>query len=82
MLLSSILKVRLCKAIIAQGVVIIPHPSQHAFIKGKSTISLQMLVRGLQKVNIPYVTLVAYGMKMNYADCLFIDVFKRPDLPR
>ena len=52
-LLSSILKVRLCKVIIAQGVVIISHPSQHAFIKRKCTISLQMLVRGLQKVNVP-----------------------------
>ena len=41
-----------------------------------------MLVRALQKVNITYVTLVSYGMKMNYADCLFIDVFNGPDTLR
>lgn len=41
-----------------------------------------MLVRALQKVNITYVTLVSYGMKMNYADCLFIDVFNGPDIPK
>ena len=45
--------ISLFKAIVAQGVVIIPHLSQNAFIKVKCTISLQMLVRGLQKVNIP-----------------------------
>ena len=81
-LLSSILKIQLCQATIEQGVVVIPHQSPHAFIKGKRTISLQMLVRALQKVNITYVTLVSYGMKMNYADCLFINVFNGPDIPR
>ena len=48
------------------------------FCKGKCTASLLTLVTGLQVAGIQYVTLVAYGMKMNYSECLFLDELNGP----
>ena len=69
--MNSNIKKRLCKAISDISMVIQPHPSQYAFCKGKCTVSMSTLVTGLQVAGIKFVTLVAYGMKMNYSDCLF-----------
>ena len=81
-LMNSAIKKCLCMAISQSSVVIQPHPSQYVFCKGKCTVSLQTLVSGLQAAGIQHVTLVAYGMKMNYSECLFFDEFNDLALQR
>ena len=80
--MNSAIKKCLCMAINQSSVVIQPHPSQYVFCKGKCTVSLQTLVSGLQAAGIQHVTLVAYGMKMNYSECLFFDEFNGLALQR
>lgn len=69
----------LCAAISTASVIVKPHSSSLAFIKGACTVGLYSLFRAMVSTNIDHALLIGYGMKMPYADALFLDHLNEPN---
>ena len=76
--MNRVIKNLLCKVISAEGVVTQPHTSEYTFIKDKCTVSLLTLVS--EQTYGMYVTMVAYGLKMENNGCRFLYEFHGLDL--
>ena len=78
--ISTSQKIALCTEISNSGITVKPHSSCLAFIRGRCTIGLYILIRAMvaTKITITNTLMIGYGMKMPYAESLFVDESEGP----
>ena len=78
--ISTSQKIALRTEISNSDVTVKPHSSHLAFVRGRCTIGLYILIRAICMVatKITNTLMIGYGMKMPYAESLFVDESEGP----
>ena len=76
--ISTSQKIALCTEISNSGVTVKPHSSRLAFVRGRCTIRLYILIQAMVATKITNTLMIGYGIKMSYAESLFIDELEGP----
>lgn len=69
--ISTSQKIALCTEISNSGITVKPHSSRLAFVRGRCTIGLYILIRAMVATKITNTLMIGYGMKMPYAEKSF-----------
>ena len=75
-------KITICKNLEERGITLYPHTLDFVFAVGRATVGLHMFAQALIDADLRTVRLIAYGMKMPYAECEYLDCLEGPSQGR